>query len=171
MTMSGGKSPKCLALPVIALLALASAPAGAQPAGPGWGPGMMMGPGMMGWGIMGRTMCSPRSAGLAEWRAESVERALRPTAAQRPALDALKEASKKAAETISAACPQELPASPVGRLELMEKRLTAMLEAVKTVRPSFEAFYASLTDEQKARLPGPRRWGWRGWQAPWNHPQ
>jgi hypothetical protein len=54
--------------------------------------------------------------------------------------DLLKAASTKAAETIAAACPRELPNSPVGRLEVMEKRLAAMLEGVKTVRPAFEAF-------------------------------
>jgi hypothetical protein len=52
-----------------------------------------------------------------------------------------------------------------GRMELMEKRLDAMLQAVKIVRPAFDSFYASLTDEQKTRLntsSGPGRfWRWR----------
>jgi hypothetical protein len=50
----------------------------------------------------------------------------------------------------------------------MEKRLEAMLLAVKTLRPAFESFYATLTDEQKARLgeAGPRRWGWRWRRTP-----
>jgi LTXXQ motif family protein len=155
-------------LPALAFLAFISAsPLAAQPAGPsGFG---MMGPGMMGWPSMGRALCDPRAAGLAEWRIETIERQVQPTDAQRPLLDQLKAASTKAAETIAAACPRELPNSPVGRLEVMEKRLTAMLEGVKTVRPAFEAFYASLSDDQKARLArvGPRRWGWRGWHWPW----
>ncbi|HZT03280.1 MAG TPA: Spy/CpxP family protein refolding chaperone, partial [Steroidobacteraceae bacterium] len=83
---------------------------------------MMMGPGMMGWRSMGRDICDPRTAGLAEWRINRLERAVRPTEAQRPALDQLKVASKKAAEIISAACPRELSQSPVTRLEAMEKR-------------------------------------------------
>jgi hypothetical protein len=146
---------------------LSIAPAAAQPGGFGWGPGMMMGPGMMQpGGMWGGDMCNPRSAGLAEWRIARIERAVRPTDAQRPKLEELKTASTKAAETINAACPRELPASPVARLELAEKRLNAMLEAVKIVRPKFEDFYASLTSEQQGRLnsASPRQWGWRWWR-------
>ena len=137
---------------------------GDGPRGHGWGRGMMMGPGMMGMGGMG-AMCDPRGAGLAEWRMERIERLVNPTDAQRAALDNLRNASAKAAEIIAAACPRELPASATARLELMEKRLDAMQQAIKTVRPAFDAFYATLNDEQKARVntSGPRHWGWRGW--------
>lgn len=150
--------------------AIASPPVAAQPAGRGWGPGMMMGPGMMSWRIMGRGICNPQAAGLAQWRLDAIERAIQPTEAQRLALTELKTASTKATEIISAACPRELPQSSAARLEVMEKRLDAMLEAVKTVRPAFDALYASLSDEQKARLDsaGPRNWGWRRWLWPWN---
>jgi len=34
----------------------------------------------------------------------------------------------------------------------MEKRLQAMTDAAKTVKPALENFYASLTGEQKARF-------------------
>ena len=134
----------------------------------GWGSGMMMGPGMMGWGGgmggMG-AVCDPRGAGLAEWRMERIERLITPNEAQRTALNDLRTASTKAAEIIAAACPREFPASATARLELMEKRLDAMQQAIKTVRPAFDAFYATLNDEQKARVNtgGPRRWGWHGW--------
>ena len=37
----------------------------------------------------------------------------------------------------------------------MEKRLDAMLQAVKTIRPALDAFYATLSDDQKARLDTP----------------
>ncbi|MCW5690083.1 MAG: Spy/CpxP family protein refolding chaperone [Pseudolabrys sp.] len=136
--------------------------------GPGWGPGMMMGPGMMGFGG-GRGMgwmCSPQSAGLAEWRKDRIERLVKPTENQRKALDDLQAASTKAAQVVTDACPKEFPASAPARLELMEKRMEAMLTALKTVRPAFDAFYATLTDEQKATLNsrGPRRWGWHGWR-------
>jgi hypothetical protein len=131
---------------------------------------MMMGPGMMNWHITGRGICDPRAAGLAQWRLERIERAIQPTEAQRLALTELKAASTKAAEIVSAACPSELPRSSAARLEAMETRLDAMLQAIKTVRPAFEALYASLSDEQKARLDsaGPRNWGWRRWLWPWN---
>lgn len=148
---------------------------GGGPGGPGggpgygWGPGMMMGPGMMGWGGRGGMgmgmLCDPRGAGLAEWRMQRIEQLVQPTEAQKTALSALRDASAKAAEQISAACPREFPASATARMELMEKRMETMLAALKTVRPAFDAFYATLSDEQKAKLDrgGPRRWGWRNW--------
>jgi len=142
------------------------------PRGYGWGPGMMMGPGMMGWGGRGGgggwgDMCGPRAAGLAEWRIERIERLVSPNETQRAALNELRTASTKAAETVATACPREFPASASARLELMEKRLDAMLVAIKTVRPAFDAFYATLNDEQKVRINtgGPRHWGWRGWRG------
>ena len=167
-----------LALAAAALVcatALSAAPVRGQPMmgsgggpGGGWSPSMMMGPGMMGWGAGGSGMgmlCDPRAAGLAEWRMERIEQAVQPTEAQRAALNALKAASAKAAEQIAAACPREFPASSAARLDLMEKRMETMLAALKVVRPAFDAFYATLSDEQKARLDrgGPRRWGWRNW--------
>ncbi len=157
-------------LSALVLLTFAASPVAAQPAGPAWGPRMMMGPGMMDWRIMGRAICDPHAAGLAEWRVDTIERAIQPTDAQRLALTELKAASAKAADMISAACPRDLPQSAPARLEAMEKRIDAMLEAVKTVRPAFDALYASLNDEQKARLDsaGPRNWGWRRWLWPWN---
>ena len=62
--------------------------------------GGMMGPGMMNWRIMGRNICDPRAAGLAEWRLETIERTIQPTDAQRLALTELKAASAKAARII-----------------------------------------------------------------------
>ena len=117
-----GNVRSTLSAGLVALVVASSAVA--QPTGER-GPGMMMGPGMMGWRSMGRDICDPRGAGLAEWRINRLERAVQPTEAQRPALDELKSASQKAAEIISAACPRELSQSPVARLEAMEKRLDA----------------------------------------------
>ena len=142
-------------------LALGASAVSAQP-GPGnrWfggGPGMMMGPWSMG-GSHLRNMCSPRGMGFAEWRVQRMERMLKPTDAQKAKLEDLKKATEKAAEVMSAACPTEPPSSPAARLEFMEKRTEAMLTALKTIRPAFDAFFATLTDEQKAQFDaiGPR---------------
>ena len=40
-------------------------------------------------------------------------------------------------------------------------RLEASLDAIKTVRPAAEKFYASLSDEQKVALTEHRGHGWR----------
>ena len=134
----------------------------------GWGPGVMMGPGMMhgqGFGFM----CNPRAAGFAEWRLARIEAAIKPTEAQRAALNDLRTASTKAAEVISAACKAPMPDKSTERLGSMEARLETMLQAVKIVRPAFDKLYAALDDQQKARLDatGPRRWGWGRWHWPW----
>ena len=139
------------------------------PGGSGWGSGMMMGPGMMGNRGFG-FMCNPRAAGFAEWRLKQIEDAIRPTDAQRAALTELKSASTKAAELIASGCPATPPVKSTERLALMETRLDAMQKAIKTVRPAFDAFYATLDDQQRSRLDasGPRRWGWNGWRWRWN---
>jgi hypothetical protein len=98
-----------------------------------------------------------RGGRFSERMIERIERTTQPTAEQKPKFDALKDASTKAAGIVKAACPTEPSFTPTGRLAATEKRLTAMLEAVRTVRPAMDAFYGSLTDEQKARLSASRR--------------
>jgi hypothetical protein len=89
---------------------------------------------------------------------ERIAQVLKPTDAQRTALDALNDATKKAADFLKANCPVDEMLTPPGRVAAMEKRLTAMMEGIKIVQPALENFYGSLTDEQKARFNqlGPR---------------
>jgi hypothetical protein len=153
---------RLLAVLALATLSLTTA-VEAQPSDRG-GPGYMMGPAMMEGHVFGR-MCGPRALRFAEWRLDRMERAVKPTEAQRAKFDEFKAASTNAVEAMRAACPTDVPTTMVGRMEAMEKRLDAMLQAVKMLRPPLEAFYATLTDEQKAALnvgSGPRRfWHWR----------
>src|SRR5262249_34849534 len=67
-------------------------------------------------------------------------------------LDDLKAATDKAVQILQGACPNDLPATPTGRLAAMRLRVQAMLQAVRTVRPALDRFYASLNDEQKERF-------------------
>ena len=83
---------------------------------------------------------------------EKIAQALKPTEAQRVALDSLNDATTKAAGLLKANCPKEQVLTPPGRVAMMEQRLNAMLEAVKIVEPELDAFYGLLTDEQKARF-------------------
>jgi hypothetical protein len=76
--------------------------------------------------------------------------------AQQAALDELKNASVKAAEDLKINCPTFQMLTPTGRVEAMEKRLDATLDAVKTVQPALLKSYNSLSDEQKARFNSPR---------------
>lgn len=74
------------------------------------------------------------------------------TAAQHSALDALTDATLKVADLLKANCPAEETLTPPGRVAAMERRLNALLEAIKMVEPALDTFYGTLTDEQKARF-------------------
>ena len=96
--------------------------------------------------------CGEPKSSLTQLPIERIEAVLHPAGKQKDALDRLSEATKKAVETLQAACPDDVPLTPVGRLEAMEKRLEAMLQAAKLVQPALDEFYATLGSEQKARF-------------------
>jgi len=101
---------------------------------------------------VGADLCSGQTAGLTDWPIEQIAQTVEPTDVQRGALDGLRQATAQALDILKASCPSELPSTPTGRIDAMQQRLTAMLEAVRTVRPALETFYQSLNDEQKARF-------------------
>ena len=96
--------------------------------------------------------CSEEKPGLANLPIEKIADVVKPTEAQRDGLAQLQNATTKAVSLLQAACPGDTPITPPGRLEAMEKRLQAMVDAAKTVEPALDNFYASLSDEQKARF-------------------
>lgn len=125
-------------------------------------PGLMTGPGSFG-PIGFRRLCDLRVTGLVEWRVTWIERAIKPNDAQKAALGHLQTASTQARTTIAAVCSRARPVTSVAELEMMDKRLDALTQAFKTVKPAYETFYASLDPGQKARIDGlgPHRHGWR----------
>ena len=94
------------------------------------------------------------NASVMAWPTDQVDRVVRPNDAQRAKLVALQSAASQASDTIKAACPSELPATPPERLAAVGKRLNALLQAVQAVRPALSDFYDSLSDDQKARFNG-----------------
>jgi len=108
-------------------------------------------------------VCQERLTRMAQWRLERIQRLVSPTDDQRPAFEELKMASAKAVETLRAACPGERPLTAPAQMAAAEKWLEARLQAIKTVRPALDAFYRTLSDEQKIRWStGPQvegRWG------------
>src|SRR5262249_1361588 len=102
--------------------------------------------------ILGGTICSGQTAGVTDWQIDQIAQAVEPDDAQRAALDDLKAASENALAILKAACPNDLASTPTGRILAMQGRLSAMLEAVRTVRAPVAKFYDLLTDEQKARF-------------------
>jgi hypothetical protein len=97
-------------------------------------------------------ICSVQAAKPTNVPTERIEQVLHPTDTQRTALQALNDATAKAAEFLKANCSAEEALTPPGRVAAMEQRLNAMLEVIKIVQPALESFYGSLTDEQRARF-------------------
>jgi LTXXQ motif family protein len=71
---------------------------------------------------------------------------------QKSALAQLGSDSSRSATELEKSCPTETPQNPADRLDAITKRLNAMIQAVNTIRPALNNFYASLSDDQKARF-------------------
>ncbi|MDA9445144.1 exonuclease VII large subunit [Bradyrhizobium sp. CCBAU 51745] len=96
--------------------------------------------------------CGDPKSGLTQLPIQRIEAVLHPAGKQKEALARLSEATAKGVESLQAACPNDAPLTPVGRLEAMQHRLEAMLSAAKLVEPALDEFYATLSSEQKARF-------------------
>ncbi|TQF30547.1 Spy/CpxP family protein refolding chaperone [Bradyrhizobium sp. UNPA324] len=96
--------------------------------------------------------CGDPKSGLTQLPIQRIEAVLHPAGKQKEALDRLSEATAKGVEGLQAACPNDVPLTPVGRLEAMQHRLEAMQTAAKLVEPALDEFYATLSSEQKARF-------------------
>jgi hypothetical protein len=103
--------------------------------------------------------CGAAQPGVTDWPAAAIDDAIHPTEAQRASLTALQDAAAKASDTLKASCPTGDPLTPPARLKAVGARLDTILQAVKTVRPPLDRFYAELSDEQKAQFEaiGPQR--------------
>jgi hypothetical protein len=91
-------------------------------------------------------------SGIMTWPTDQIDRVVRPDDAQRAKLQALQSAASRAADTIKAACPTEVPATPPARLAAAGQHVQAMLQGVETMQPALADFYNSLSDDQKARF-------------------
>jgi hypothetical protein len=96
--------------------------------------------------------CSGLAPGVTDLPIDRIGRAVHPTGDQTKALDDLKSAASRASEVVKASCPSQVPLTPPQRLDVVEKRLDAMVQAVQIVRAPLESFYGSLSDAQKKRL-------------------
>jgi hypothetical protein len=97
-------------------------------------------------------LCGHRAEGFTQLPVQRIEQSIKPTQQQQDAFEKLKAASTEAANQLQASCPIEMPQAAMDRFDAVGKRLDAMATAIKTVRPALASFYASLTDEQKARF-------------------
>lgn len=159
---------------LISGLALAAVGAGGLAASAhrgGMGP---MGHHGRGMGMMG-AVCSGKAAEMADHMLVGLEHKVKPTEAQKPAFEDLKTAARAAAAKAQAGCPKKTeqtadgakpaPKAPTERLAMMEVGLAAQLDAIRTVRPAAEKFYATLSVDQKKQLTERERgFGHGGWK-------
>ena len=98
------------------------------------------------------TACSQQGGGFIDLPVQRIEQVVQPSAQQQSAFNDLKKAAQKASDQLQSSCPTAVPKSPVARVDTVETRLAAMADAIKSVRPDLQNFYASLSDEQKAKF-------------------
>jgi hypothetical protein len=98
--------------------------------------------------------CEALSAVLRNWPVNEIERDVRLTTAQRVAFYELVTSSLKAADTLANACPAEAALTPVGRMQAMRQRLTAVRAATAAIRPALTRFYDALDQGQQQRFAG-----------------
>jgi len=97
-------------------------------------------------------LCADPSAAMAPWPNQQIERRLKPSNEQRQNFQTLQMTTQGMAQQLMASCPKVPPATPLERLDAAEKRLNAMLYAARVVTPALQAFYDSLSPEQKTRF-------------------
>ena len=96
--------------------------------------------------------CAQQGLELQSWPFDMIAQVVAPDDAQRAALEALRDTARQAAEALASSCPQAVPSAPAARLEAVEQAVDAVSVAFAAVQPALEGFYATLNDEQKARI-------------------
>jgi hypothetical protein len=103
-------------------------------------------------------LCSEQEGSFIKLPVQRIEEVVQPTAQQQSALDDLRSATQNAGGQLRSSCPTVVPKSQVARLDTIEARLNDVAKAIRTIRPSLKNFYASLSDDQRAKfnMMGPR---------------
>ena len=83
---------------------------------------------------------------------EEIAQTLNLNDAQREALKAFNQAADEAHDTLSDSCADDLPKTPLARMQAMQARLSSILRGVEKMRPLFDRFYALLNETQRAQL-------------------
>jgi LTXXQ motif family protein len=96
--------------------------------------------------------CAEEAAEVTGWPINQIQATVQPNQRQSAMLDDLGKAIVKASDEIDLHCPITVAFTATDRLAQMHERLRALVEAVNIISPPLDAFYGSLSDEQKARF-------------------
>ena len=97
-------------------------------------------------------LCGGLAPGVTDLPLDRIQQSLQLTGDQLKSLDALKAASAQASDALTASCSSEVPMTPLGRLDIAQKRIDGMVQAWGTMRTPLDDFYNSLNDEQRQRF-------------------
>jgi LTXXQ motif family protein len=98
--------------------------------------------------------CAELAGVLRNWPVREIEQGVQLSAQQRVAFYELVTASLKAADTLGSACSAEAALTPVGRMQAMRKRLSAVRAATAAIRAPLSRFYEALDQGQQLRFAG-----------------
>ncbi|HMR34305.1 MAG TPA: Spy/CpxP family protein refolding chaperone [Geminicoccaceae bacterium] len=104
---------------------------------------------------MGPMFCGPDRNDRLNRMVEMIEGFANFSPEQEPAWQQLRDAVRDASAKLGPACDAMRDArdgAPTERLASIETMLSAGLDAVREVRPKFDAFYATLNDKQKRAI-------------------
>jgi hypothetical protein len=96
--------------------------------------------------------CSGFAPGVSGMPIDKIKDSVDPHGDQLSDLKALEAASNKAEAILKAACPNSPPLTPVGRLDVLQKRLDAMAQGLDLVRAPLTKFDNSLSSDQRQKL-------------------
>jgi len=96
--------------------------------------------------------CGREAAGALDFPFDWIQRTLQLSTDQQAKLEDLKIAAHRAVHALKASCRTQAEPTAVGRLDTIERRLTAMLNAINMVRGPLAALYGALSDEQRVRF-------------------
>lgn len=109
--------------------------------------------------VAGNPGCEADQSAALPWPAAEIEAGLHPDHRQLGALEALQKTGARAVDILNKACPPADALTPSARFSAMNRRLIAMLQAVRQVKAALEDCFATLSDGQKIQLEaiGPKR--------------
>ena len=96
--------------------------------------------------------CAGLAPGITDLPFDRIEHAIKPTYAQSGMLNDLKGASAQANSVLRSSCPQDVPLTPLARLDAVATRLHAMSLAMQIIRGPLTTFYNSLDEQQKDKF-------------------
>jgi hypothetical protein len=103
--------------------------------------------------------CEAEASATLQWPVSEIEAGLHPDHRQRVALEVLQNTSARAVDILNRTCQPADTLTPSARFSVANRRLIAMLQAIRQVKVALQDCLAMLSEGQKAQLEaiGPRR--------------